>query len=348
VLQVGSAETTRPYDLAMRLTRALSLLALLLLSSCATNPLSIPPPPHALPSRPRGHRITEEGIVAESRPAAVPSGFDVAAAPDDSWRAGDSVTFELEFEDGSIQESFWFITEVTSPANKEEPLSRATVKTTLLDHDGAVIGTSQRKVTPSRLSDRSREVHDAYAAIVTAATNGETPAHLQELIDDELGEGTPFDDSRKAMFREMKRTVAPRFLRKRLEKPAINSSIGSISILDLALAALTPIEVLIDVQRLNEEQSIVEDFADVPVEKPMRLPFVMSIGGAIQFRFAVTLTTAVPPYVLTGGILEIAGVNEARGDRRFLLRIVGAKRGTAPESRPAESQPSEDDAAHDR
>jgi hypothetical protein len=54
----------------------------------------------------------------------------------------------------------------------------------------------------------------------------------------------------------------------------------------------------------------------------------------------VTLARPTPPYSLCGGILELAGVNEARGDRRFLVRVVSAKRGEpeAPESRPESSE----------
>jgi hypothetical protein len=323
----------------MRPTRALGLVGLFVLASCATNPLCIPPPPHALPSRPR-LRPAEEGVVAESRPSAVPEGFD-AASKEPDWRAGDQVALALEFEDGGIREAFWMLVEVTAAADPAQPLSRATVRVTLLGEDGTEIGTTPRRIDPLRLPARSHEMYAAYARLVAAAQAGEAPESLQETIEDEMGEGTEFDECRKAWFREMRRTIAPRFLRKRLEEPALNSSLGGVSVLDVALSALVPPEVLVDVQRLGEEQALTEDFSDIPISRPIRLPFVFTLGGAIQLRFAITMTEPVPPYVLTGGILEIAGVNEARGDRRFLVRVVSAKRG-APESRPAESRPAPD------
>ena len=104
------------------------------------------------------------------------------------------------------------------------------------------------------------------------------------------------------------------------------------------MAAVSKIEVLIDVNQLRAEQDALANFEDVPV-KPIRMPYILTMGGSILLRFVVTLAAPNPPYALTGGILELAGVNEARGERHFLLRLVSAKRGAAPESRP-ESQPS--------
>jgi hypothetical protein len=271
---------------------------------------------------------------AESRPAALPSAFDVPAGGE-PWRKGDSVAFALDFEDGDVRESFWLMMEVTRAPAEGSELARASVRTTMLELDGTEIGKSLRRVTPSRIRDSSHEIFAAYAAVVAAAAAGEPPEQIQESIDEDMSEGSTVDEARRTIYREMRRTVAPRFVRNRLKEPAINSSIGSISVLDLALSALAPAEVLVDVNRLNEEQSTVADFADIPVA-PLRIPFVVTVGGAIQFRFAVTLAPPEPPYGLAGGIIEIAGVNEARGDRRFLIRLIGAKRGppVEPESRP--------------
>jgi hypothetical protein len=329
----------------MRQTAALGLVSLLVLSSCATNPLRIPPPPHALPSRPRP---TPEAIIAESRPAAVSSNFD-AAAPGEPWRAGDSVAFSLEFENGAEREVYWLLVEVLDPVPEGDRPKKAQTRTTLLDKDGTVIGTAKRRQNPTPLCTSSQDLLDIYSELVTASLGGETPEQIQAMIDDDMAEGSPFVAARRAWFNELKRTLAPRFIRDKLKNPAITSTIGGLSVLDLVVGALAPIEVLVDINRINEEQAGVANFDDIPVTKPIRVPFVMSIGGSIQFRFAVTLTTPAPPYALSGGVLEIAGVNEACGEKRFIVRIVSAKRGVPPspgpgceersESRPGRGEP---------
>jgi hypothetical protein len=315
----------------MRLNAVLGIAAAIFLSSCATNPLQIPPRPHALPHRPRP---AEQAAVPESRPAAVPSGFDEPAG-DDGWRAGDGITFELEFEDGTERHVFWLVMEVIRTGTSVDGAPRALVKTTLYDREGTELGVSRRRIDPQRIADSSTEILEAYNGLVNAAVLGEAPEKIQDTIDEEMTEGSAFDDARSLLFRELKKTVGARFVRDTLKDPAIKASIGSISVFDLAMAAVSPIEVLVDVNQLAAEQAAVEDFADIPASRPIRVPFVFTVGGAIHFRFAVTLTRANPPYALTGGLLELAGVNEARGDRRFLVRVVSAKRGDVPESRPA-------------
>jgi hypothetical protein len=326
----------------MRPHRAFGLCALVLLTACATNPLHIPPPPHALPSRPRLVLATaaevEGGSAAESRPSAVPAGYAPGAAGE-SWRTGDRVAFALDFDDGPKRESFWLILEVIRGPRDEGELARAAVKTTLLAEDGTEIGTAIKRIAPHRIEDAATEIFGAYATLVSRAIEGVAAECIQDTIDEDLGEGSVFDDARRSAARELKRTGAPRFVRERLKEPAIAASIGSITVFDLAMAAVSPIELLIDVNRLAEEQTSLADFTDIPSASKVRVPLVMSIGGNILFRFSVTLAPPAPPYSLAGGLIEVAGVNEARGDRNFLVRLVGATRGEAPESRPAESRP---------
>jgi hypothetical protein len=328
----------------MRPARALALLALLVLASCATNPLCIPPPPHALP---KWRRPAEAAAAAESRPQAIAEGFDAPAGDDGAWRAGDSIALALEFEDGGVRERYWLRLEIEDePVVRDDGSVRVYVRTTLLDQDGAEIDSAVRRVNPDRIGEAGGELFAAYSSLVAAAASGTPPEQIQERIDEEMAEGSLVFDAMRTCFRELRRTAAPRFVRQRLKDPAINASIGSISIVDMAMAAIMPVEVLIDVVRLNEEQAALADFDDLPVQA-VRIPFVFSIGGTIHLRFAVTLAQPVAPYAMTAGLVEIAGVNEARGDRRFLVRVVGAKRGpaSAAESRDADAASSR---PHDR
>jgi hypothetical protein len=315
----------------MRLTVVPGLAAAILLSSCATNPLSIPPRPHVLPTR--AQHAVEQAAAPESRPEAVPSGFDAAAGED--WRTGDSVTFAMDFEDGPEKTTFWLVMEVTRCPVGVDGTPRALVKTTLYSQDGTQIGTARRRIDPQRITDSSQEILDSYNGLINAAMLGEPADKIQDKIDEEMTEGSIFEDARRSAFRELKKTIAPRFVRDAVKDPAIKSSIGSINVFDLAMAAVTPPEVLVDVNQLKEEQTgVAEAFSDIPVPVPIRVPFVVTLGGAIQFRFAVTLTRPLPPYGLSGGLLEVGGVNESNGEKRFLLRIVSAKRGQKAESRP--------------
>jgi hypothetical protein len=211
---------------------------------------------------------------------------------------------------------------------------RALVKTTLYAEDGTEIGVGRRRIDPQRITDASQEVLESYNGLVNAAVTGDPPDKIQDKIDEEMTEGSVFDDARSATFRELKKTVAPRFVRETLKDAAIKSTLGSINVFDVAMSAVAPPEVLVDVNQLGEEQAGADAFSDIPIDRPIRIPFVMTLGGAIQFRFAVTLTRPYPPYSLSGGLLEVGGVNESSGDKRFLIRIVSAKRGEAPESRP--------------
>src|SRR5262249_34386757 len=151
----------------------------------------------------------------------------------------------------------------------------------------------RRRVDPARIAECGEEVFADYTAIITAALAGEDLEKVQEKIEEDLGEGTIFEEARNGLFREL-RKLGPRFLREKLKEPAIKSSIGSLSMFDVAIAALSKIEVLVDVNQIKEEQTALANFEDIPV-KPIRVPFMMTIGGAIQFRFAITLASPKPP-----------------------------------------------------
>ena len=262
----------------------------------------------------------------------MPSGFDAPGG--DDWRTGDSVTFAMDFEDGPDRTTYWLVMEVTKTPVGLADSPRALVKTTLYAQDGTELGTAKRRIDPQRITDASQEVLDSYNGLVNAAMLDEPADKIQDKIDEEMTEGSIFSDARRAVFRELKKTMGPRFVRESMKDAAIKSTIGSINLFDIAMSAVAPPEVLVDVNQLKDEQAGVHAFSDIPVPTPIRVPFVVTLGGAIQFRFAVTLTRPLPPYSLSGGIIEVGGVNEFNGEKRCLLRIVSAKRGQAPESRP--------------
>lgn len=308
----------------MHALRATLILAPLLVASCATNPLNIPPPKHAIPVRVRPDM---QAGVAESRPEAVASGYD--AADGDGWRKGDALTYELVFDQPGRSHKFWLTIEVTRAPDESAELPRATVRTTLRGADGCELGTSPRRVDPTRLPEHAQDVYTAYAELITDATNGVPPADLQESIDADMDEGSPFYESQRMVFREIRRTAGPRYVRNTLKDPAIAATVGNVSIFDLAVAAFSPIKVLVDVNRLVEEQQAIVNFSDMPVSSPLRIPYVMTMGSSILFRFVVTIAPPLPPYALAGGVLEIAGVNEEDGNRQFSVRLISAKRGSA-------------------
>src|SRR4029079_8223954 len=161
----------------MRLTAVLGIAAAIFLSSCATNPLHIPPRPHAMPSRPKP---TPEATAAESRPAELPTGFDAVEGED--WRTGDSVNFALEFEDGHEHKTFWLEMEVARAGVGPPDAPRALVSTTLREQDGTVIGSARRRVDPARIAECGQEIFADYAAIVASALADEAPEKILEKI----------------------------------------------------------------------------------------------------------------------------------------------------------------------